>query len=313
MNHLDPDIQVSTKEFKDTLFGRVLGDSIDFRIKHLLMYFSVQKDEIVFGSSVLYMAFLKKIFFSKKKIVLLNISLNRLLNKYSKSNTLVYNLVRYLISEIDVIVSLSKYQQDQLIQIHDIPENKLKIVPLGVDVNFYKPVYRDRGEYILSVGRDNGRDYKTVIEVARSMPDKIFHLVLSKRNIEGIDNIPKNVVLFFDLPFSELVIKYRECAMLLLITYSDNYIDGSDCSGQTVLLDAFASGIPVIATEKGYIKDYAEANKHVLLVKPYDVKGIISMIKSNKGELGYNARQKAENEFSTDIMGKNLSQIFRNI
>ncbi len=313
MNHIQGGISVYFKEFADTFLGNIFGNKIDFRLRHFLMFFSTGSADIIFGSSILYMAILKKIFFSKKKYILLNISLNRLLNQSIQKRLFFYKFIKSLLKEIDLIVSLSNIQQEQLKTRHGILKEKLLYIPLGVDINFYKPVFEGRKDYILAAGRDNGRDYKTIIEVAKLLPQQQFQLVLSQRNLKGITDVPLNVTVFFDLPLNDLKTKYQEASMMLLITHPDEFSDGSDCSGQTVLLDSFASGIPIIATKKAYISDYGQDEEHLLLVEPYDVSGIIKSINKvaivGQG-LARNARQKVEKEFSTELMGNNLSTCF---
>ncbi len=313
MNHIDSSIEVSTVEFADTFWYRIFGERLDFRLKHLLLYFYTKNVDIVFGSSLLYTVIFKKVFRSKKEFILLNISLNRLLNQSQKSNRFLYRLSKVLLNSIDTVVSLSHVQQDQLREKHGIDQSKLLYIPLGVDVDFYGAKFDNRKDYILSVGRDNGRDYKTIVDVARQMPNQNFQLVLSKRNLEGIIDIPSNVKVFFDLSSQELREKYNEARMMLLITHKDEYSDGSDCSGQTVLLDSFACGLPVIVTNKAYLRDYGVPGTHFLMVEPYDVTGIIDAIANMQmsgNMLVHNARTKAEQEFSTKLMGKNLSNIF---
>lgn len=316
MNHLLSSLDVSNVEFADTFLYKIFGDKLDFRIKHLILYLYIGKADVVFGSSLMYTVILKKLFRSKRKFILLNISLNRLLNESKKKNKLLYKLSINLLNSIDKIVSLSHVQQEQLENIHGIDKAKLTYVPLGVDVDFYKLNFENRADYILSVGRDNGRDYKTIVEVARRMPNQEFQLVLSKRNLKGIEDIPNNVKIFFDLSAEELKTKYNEAKIMLLITHKDEYGDGSDCSGQTVLLDSFASGIPVIATNKAYLKDYATSGVDFMMVEPYDVTGIIAKIRDIETvgrQLAMNARNRVEKEFSTDQMGKKLSDLFLNI
>lgn len=317
MNHINGDFRISSREFANTAWGKKVGKLIGFRLRNILMYFYTRSADIVFGSSLFYMLPLKKLFGAKGKFIILNIYMNRFLSVNSK-HQLIYRMYEYVLKSADLIISLSHVQQDELASKHGVPSEKLKYVALGVDTRFYQPVYEDRKNYILSVGRDNGRDYKTVIEVAKKMPDREFHLVLSKRNIEGIEDIPANVKLFFDISRIELKKKYAEAAVLLLITHKDGYGHGSDCSGQTVLLDAFASGLPVIASRKTYIADYGKDRENLLLVDFYDVSGIIKAlneITAQNGVLGlklsHNARIAAEREFSTEKMGQRLGDLFK--
>lgn len=317
MNHLASDFDVESKEFGDTFLGDTVGKLLGFRLRHFLMYFWVRTADIVFGSSLYYMLPLRKLFGAKGKFVLLNMSLNRFLNENAK-NSLVYAIIKFFLKSADKIVSLSHLQQNELRERHGVPKKKLAFLPLGVDISFYKPIFSGRKKYILSAGRDNGRDYKTVIDVARQMPDAEFHLVLAKRNLVGITNIPENVKLFFNLSKKEMRDKYAEAALQLLITHADGFGDGADCSGQTVLLDSFASGLPVIASRKGYIEDYAIDGEHLLLVDFYDVSVIIeaiaTILKEGESErLGRNARTLVEKEFSTKRMGERLSEAFKEV
>ena len=318
MNHLSSNFTVDSREFSDSRFGKVLqkvfGRLIDFRMRHFLSFFMVRKSDIVFGASLLYMIPLKKIFGAQGKFILFNISLNRLLNENSKS--IFYGLILWLLKEIDLIVSLSHVQNTALEKTHYISKDKLAFVPLGVDTAFYKPVFTGRSDFILAAGRDNGRDYKTVIEVARRMPEQEFHLVLSPRNLEGIADIPENVKIFYDIPKKEMNKKYAEAAVLLLITHQDNFSDGSDCSGQTVLLESFATGIPVIASRKAYITDYARDKQHLLLVDFYDSSAIIEamkVIKTSGEAMARAARAHVEQGFSTTSMGTKLSEVFNSL
>ena len=65
MNHIDSSIEVSTVEFADTFWYRIFGERLDFRLKHLLLYFYTKNADIVFGSSLLYTVIFKKIFRSR--------------------------------------------------------------------------------------------------------------------------------------------------------------------------------------------------------------------------------------------------------
>lgn len=313
MNYLKGDFAVSSKEFSDTFFGRVFGTSISFRIKHILMFFSIKDTDIVFGSSLFYTTFFKKIFFSKKKFVLFNTSLNRFLNQTQKKSRFLYSVYKSFLKEIDIIVSLSNSQLEELYVRHGISRDKLIFIPLGVDVDFYKPIFENRKEYILAVGRDNGRDYKSIVEASRRLPGTEFHLVLSRRNLVGVGELPSNVKVFFDLPFSDLRQKYIDAKMLLLITHPDGFQDGSDCSGQTVLLDAYASGIPVIATKKAYLSDYGLPEQDYMIVEPYDVSGIIKAIMGIENSIARHAYTTVTERFSTEKMGEKLSSLFNKI
>ncbi len=318
LNHLDKfNIKAEYKEFDNFSNKKFLNKFLSFRIKHLLMFFLTINYDIVFGSSVLYTVMLKKIFKTKTKFVLFNISLNRNINK-NKNNFFVSNLIKICLKEIDIIVSLSNFQNIYLLKKFNFLKNKMYVVPLGADIKYYQPVYEKRNDYILSVGRDNGRDYKTIIEVAKRMPKEKFEIICSKRNLKEISNIPENVNIIYDLHFNKLKEKYQKAKILLLITKDNNFLDGSDCSGQTVLLDAMASGLPIIASKKEYLKEYGKDKNDFLLVNFYDFDDIIKKINflkdlNKRNFIAKNARENVEKNFSTEKMANNLSIIFKKI
>jgi len=310
LNHLGKfDIEAEFKEPKK---------SLGFRLRHFLMYFTARKYDVVFGPSLLYMALWKKFIPTKTKFVLLNISLGRTIvanrNKFLKRK-----LIFWLLEGMDAVVCLTSFQKEYLEKSAPFLKDKIYPVPLGVDTNYYKPVYKDRKNYILSVGRDNGRDYKTIIETAVLMPEIEFQIVCSRRNLENIDDIPKNVKIFYDLPFLELNRKYQEAKILLLITHNDSFVDGADCSGQTVLLDAMANGLPIIVSRKEYLTDYVIDKKEAIFVDFYNsskIKTAIESLWNNyefKREIAVRARQKVEIEFFTEKMAERLSYIFKNL
>jgi len=206
---------------------------------------------------------------------------------------------------------------DDLINNYQIDKHKLFFVPLGVDKDFWTPVNIASSGNILAVGKDNGRDYKTLFAAASQLPDEQFVVVCGKWNIEGLD-IPDNLKVIYGLPIKELKETYQSARMLLLITHNDQYTDASDCSGQTVLLDAMSSALPIIATRKQYLSDYAKDKEEVLKVNFYDAGDIVAKIKMLSDQklawrLAKAARSKVISCFSSRQMAENLSQIFKQL
>jgi len=317
LNHLSGmGIDAASRELSDFLPKRIVR-IVPFRLRHLLLYFTARGYDFVLGSSLLYSMLFQKIFKYKARFVLLNISLSRTLVA-NRLNRFRLALLRYLLREFSGIVCLSQVQKSFIEQEAAFLKGRVYAVPMGVDVAYHKPVYEGRGEYILSAGRDNGRDYKTVVEAARLMPERGFHIVCSKRNLAGITSVPENVSIFFDISPDDLYKKYQEAHALLMITHGDEHPDGSDCSGQTVLLEAMANGLPIIASRKGYIAEYVEEDKEALLVDCYDTEGIVRKISALddqglRGKLSKNARVRAERDFSTPRMAENLARIFKEL
>lgn len=132
-----------------------------------------------------------------------------------------------------------------------------------------------------------------------------------------METISKNVTVYYDLPLARVRQFLEEAFALLLIIRGDTDTDGSDCSGQTVLLEAMASGCPIIATRKAYLEhgEYVTNGKEALFVPVAGVQEICSCVRtledpSVRLAFGRAARERAE-KLSTVQMSKSLAHFFR--
>jgi len=321
LNYLaDFGVDAEFKEFSDIVGNTFLQRMVPFRLKHVaLITASVlsKKYNLLFGSSLLYGLFLKRIFHLKPKFVIFGISLGRTLAA-NRNNPIKLALLRWLLNGADGVVCLSHMQKTRLEEALPLLRGRIFFVPLGVDVRYHKPVYQGRKRYFISAGRDNGRDYGTVFETARLLPEERFEIFCSRRNLVGLGPVPANVKTYIDLPPQAVYDKFAEAKALLLITHDDEYADGSDCSGQTVLVEAMASGLPIIASRKAYITDYVTDGTGALLVGFYDPKDVVLKLEMLKDKalaerLARHARASAEERLSTDSMARALADVFKTI
>ena len=310
-NHLRTfGISADYKEWSDVPLNRFWS----FRMKHLLLYPFTRGYDVVFGSSLLYLMPLKMLFRSKATFVLLNIGIMRTLAAH-RTHRLRSWLLRSLMEGFEAVVCLSTHQKEQLEREYPALIGKTFFVPLGVDTRFYQPNYENRQSYILSAGRDNGRDYASVIETARLMPEREFHIVCSPRNLKGIRDFPSNVKVFYDVPFAELHRKYQEASLLLLLTRTSHA--GSDCSGQTVLLDAMANGLPIVVNDQPYLADYVTDGKEAVVIQSTDPQAAKIAIESLDAvelrEIAMRARARVEKGYSTEHMARELAAVFTRV
>ena len=295
-----------------------LGKLAGFKTRHALLYFTARSYDVVFGPALLYLMPLNKLFGGKAKYVVLNIELNRIL-RGGEGRPLRKWFIESLLKEFSAIVCLSTDQKEWLLARYPSLVGRVFFVPFCADIHFYLPEYEGRNDVVLSVGRDNGRDYRTLLEVARQMPETQFEIVCSPRNLVDIEDVPTNVRVYYDLSFAELREKYQTARMIVITTHDDSSTLGADCSGQTVLLDAMACGLPIIATHKAYLADYVRDGQDALVVDCYNPKQLAAAIVRLTNDaalrvlLAKSARSRAEREFSTQIMAESLSHIFKNI
>jgi glycosyltransferase involved in cell wall biosynthesis len=318
LNHLRAfGLHADNKEFLDLCGSQFLNKVLSFRIRHALLYFLTPKYSLTFGASLIYQMPLKTLFNNKTRYILLNININQLLSKY-RTNRLLYGILKKNILRMDGIVCLSQYQRRGLIEKHGIPEKMTTYIPLGVDINYhpYNPGSK-REDFVLSVGRDKGRDYNTLIESARLIPDTNFIIVCSPYNLKKIVKKPGNVKVLYDISPLNLKKLYQKAKLMVLSTVGDDNIKGMDCSGQTVLLDSMANGLPVIATQKGYLKDYGTHNREIVITRTSDPvelsNAIVDLLDSpeKRIRLAESARARAEQEFTTYRMAGHLAAYFK--
>jgi glycosyltransferase involved in cell wall biosynthesis len=305
---------VSYKEFED-IYGTFLARILPFNLRHVLMYFSARNYDIVFGSALLPSMFLRTFFPSKAAFVLLNISLTRLLT--SNRSGFKKRMISYALSKLDAIVCLSRSQAEYLTQHTLFPQQRIYSVRFGVDTHFYSRTKDMNQHFVLSVGRDDGRDYATVCKVAEAMPERHFIIVCSHRNVKGL-NIPTNVEVRYNVSHEILRELYRKAHCILILTHGGGYADGADCSGQTVLLESMAVGVPPIVTHNPCLSEYIEKDTNAFIVEPYDVEGVVEKIKKLdsveiRTSMSNHAEKSIRSQYTEEAMASDLAALFRDL
>jgi glycosyltransferase involved in cell wall biosynthesis len=182
-----------------------------------------------------------------------------------------------------------------------VPEEKIIVIPLGVDLGIFKPVSEKRkkdlkrvlgileGRIVIGsfqkdgVGWDEGLEPKLVkgpdifIKVIEKLSKEypIFVLLVGpsrgyvKKNLEKLRIPYKNIGYLSN--YKE-VAKYYHALDLYLIT---SRIEG----GPKQILEAWASGVPVVTTKVGMVPDIARNGENALLAEVEDIQQITSKTK----------------------------------
>jgi glycosyltransferase involved in cell wall biosynthesis len=166
------------------------------------------------------------------------------------------------------IVCISSEQMNDFVRF-GIPREKLIFSPYGVDADFFDKASSADGEIIVSVGRDAGRDYPTLFKAAAGLKYQ-YTVVASQKNIPPDTQIPTNVSVFYNRSMVEVRDLLASARLVVVVSKNIDIPDGSDCSGQTVILEALAAGKAVIATYRPWIADYLVDGEDLLVVPPND-------------------------------------------
>lgn len=176
------------------------------------------------------------------------------------------------------IICIASEQIEDFVRL-DIPRGHLVFIPFGVDALFFRPTDASREEsLIVSIGRDAGRDYATLFKAAERT-DCEFVVVAGHKNIPPDIPVPANVSVLYDRNLVEIRDLYEHARLVVIVSKDANIPDGSDCSGQTVVLDALAAGKAVIATHRSWITDYFVPDKDLVVVPSNDPEALAQAIK----------------------------------
>ena len=190
----------------------------------------------------------------------------------------------------------------------------LAFIPFGIDADFYGAAETQEGAFILSVGRDAGRDYATLLEAARRTAHP-FVIVASHKVLPPEVELPLNVSVRYNLPARVVRDLYARARLVVVASKAEDMPEGSDCSGQTVVLDALAAGKPVVATERSWIADYFEPGEDLSVVPacdPVSLAAAIELLWQDTGLAGRMAASgaaKVRSRYTTEAFARALREL----
>lgn len=294
----------------------------NFNLTNLFIIPWLSNYDVVFSGASLALPLFAKFFLriKKPKFVWYNTYFTNTLKRNVNSKFKLW-LVKKAISSLDAIICPSTAQRNFLIQ-NGFDASKIYFVPNGIDVDFMNKKKKEvellkntPEPFILSVGKDMGRDYKTLLEAVRNLPIKVKVVALPRNFPVNVD-LPKNVDILGFVPFPDLIKLYINALVVVIPTKSENHLDASDCSGQYVLLDAMSLGKPIVASMRETLADYFVNDVDGLVVKAEDSKNLeiaITKLISDtilSKQLGKNSEEKAK-KFTTKNMASELAKIFK--
>lgn len=245
-------------------------------IPHLLRYdFVIAQDNLVLGYIVSICA---RMLHRETRWFYIAMNSSMIMRRHSVHFVRMFLLKKFW-SSYARILCLSSEQIEDFVRF-GISRDILTFVPFGVDADFFKSsVVSGEESFIVSVGRDAGRDYSTLFEVAK-YTDHTFIIVASQKNIAPNMQIPANVTVLYDRSIAEVRDLYARARLAVVVSKDARIPEGSDCSGQTAVLDALSARKAVIVTRRAWITDYFVPGQDLLVVEPNDPKSLAHAINS---------------------------------
>jgi len=229
----------------------------------------------------------------------------------------VYDLMggKGLVNKADAVIVSSKQEYDEAVRF-GVKEDKLHIIPMGIDVSEYQKIKRTRKDdktVLLFVGRIcRDRNVMPILEALKVLNDDRFELRVVGGAVKRSDTekagyldelkryAKKNKlnVVFTGLKYDDdLKKEYRNADIFIYTSLWENF-------GQT-MLEAAAAGLPIIATDVGIANDIVINGKTGFITSKSDENKIAEHItelfdKNKRGEFGKEILKIVRSDFNWD-------------
>ncbi len=233
---------------------------------------------------------------------------------------------RLLSSLTDCFVAISERHRQYLIREAHLPASKVVVIENGVDIERFSPGVRTSGSEPAGPVR--------VGLVAALRPEKNVAMLLRVAKRLRETGVPAQFVIVGDGPERTRLHRLakeaalEECVQFLgfradvaelyrtldIVVLTSRF-EVLPCS----LMEAMASGLPVVATNVGAVADLVEDGKTGFLTPPNDVDAFSSRLaqliqdESLRQRMGRQARKRIESRFTVERMTKRFERLFEDL
>ncbi len=227
-----------------------------------------------------------------------------------------------------LIVTVSRYSAQKLVQLYEVDEEKIRVVPNGVDVQRFKPT--EDCEKIRDV--IGGNSEQVVLFVGNLIPRKGLHYLIEAAKQVVKENKETKFVVVGDGPLKSHLISYSkeqgvsdkvvflgyvpEETLHRLYNCADVFASPSIQEGQGItLLEAQATAKPVVAFNVTAIKEVVKNKETGLLVKPNSHKlaeALLTLLsdKPLREKMGRSGREFVSETFSWDVCAQKMFKVY---
>jgi len=157
-------------------------------------------------------------------------------------------------------------------QYFNLPPERFKTVLWGCNPPVWDDAFQPvKPPYFCAIGGE-ARDYLTLSQAARALPNVQFVIVVRSKNLPGLD-MPGNVKVFVDLPYAQTwaVLRYATASIVPLESRQTP-------NGHVTIVNGMHLARPHIATNSSGITDYLADQKNAILTEERDATGIRNAI-----------------------------------
>ena len=241
------------------------------------------------------------------QVITLFQSLSERHQKYFKKNSFIIWVISKLLAKSNKILVLSSGAKYELSRVFNIPLEKIEVFYFGADLSYWKyKEYRiEERDYILAVGNDMNRDYKTLCKVV-SGDYKTIIVTQNKISCEGVE-------IKYGLTNDELLELYYGAR--ILITPSIKIF--TESSGLSTTLQAMACGTPVLVSDSPSMRELFKENEEIFYFEPENPESLKSKLielwdnKLMLENVSKKGKIKISNQLNSENMAKQLEEIIQ--
>lgn len=211
---------------------------------------------------------------------------------------------------IDRVIVHSRHHLEVAHERLGISRSKLRLVPYGVDTNFWRPADVAEERLVVASGRDH-RDFTTLARSCHSLNCRVFLTLASLHSAGARALTPTTWPNNFDHAFLDYVGLRRIYARASVVVVPMMRVDFP--AGITSLLEAMAMSKAVVVSASPGLAGIVEDGETGVIVPPGDpdrMRDAISWLLERPAErarLGANARQAAVERFNLDVFSRSLA------
>jgi glycosyltransferase involved in cell wall biosynthesis len=249
-----------------------------------------------------------------------------------------------VLRKFDLLIACTNLEKKVLMEMYDISEKKIKVIPMGVDFNIFDAVHKTKlKDYYFKEKFFNNREkkYKMVlfcgyknyekgaISILKSIPlvlkklKKVYFIFIGPStmafnrelsriqklvNAKIINFTPDNLTGYYD---KKKLTAFSETDVFLMPSRSDAF--------GIAFLEAWASGKPVIGANIGATPEVIRENIDGLLVEfdnPQDISEKLLMLLKKKHlrqELGFAGKTRVEENYTWDIIAEKTHNVYQSL
>ena len=234
---------------------------------------------------------------------------------YERSSRLRRRVVRASLRSAARVVCIGRWQHEHAVDRIGVDPARVVTLPVPIDDGFFPSREYDRNEsLVLSVGKDDGRDFATLVAAARGLDVRV-QIVTKPQFVRDLA-LPPNVTVD-SVSYARLRELYAQAALVVVPQRRDGYVYGSEGGGITASLEAAASARPLVVTERALLRDYVTDGENGLVAPAEDPQALRETIERVLGDpalaarLGAAGRARVERDHTTRGFAARLAPVLR--